>query len=74
MEEGGEFMFRSGRRSYVIAGIVFTVVLASAIICHADFTPPTLDTSAYAAVAGAVFAAIAGIWGLRKVIKLLNRS
>ncbi len=31
-------------------------------------------TAEYAATAGVIFTAIGAIWGLRKVIKLLNRS
>ena len=67
-------MFRAGRRAYVVGLVMVIVVLGSAMICHADFTAPTLSTSEYTTTAAAVFTAIGAIWGLRKVIKLLNRS
>lgn len=50
------------------------VVLMGVGTARADFTPPTLSTTEYVAVAGVIFTALGAIWGLRKVIKLLNRS
>jgi len=43
-------------------------------VAYADFTPPTVSTSEYLATAGVILTAIGAIWGLRKVIKLMNRS
>jgi hypothetical protein len=48
-------------------------VLSFVAYAFADFTPPTLSTAQYKAVAGAIFTALGVIWELRKVIKLLNK-
>lgn len=39
-----------------------------------DLTGVVLDIAPVLSVAGIVVTAIAGIWGIKKVIKLLNRS
>lgn len=71
-------MFRRGlvtiTRGVGMGAIVLTMVCVSAMAVFADFTAPTLSTSEYTTTAAAVFTAIGAIWGLRKVIKLLNRS
>ncbi len=61
------------RRFYrIVNGVVVGVMVPG--LAMAEFTPPTLSTAEYVATAGAIFTAIGAIWGLRKVIKLLNRS
>ena len=70
-------MFRVGSRLANGLGVmvaVMTIVLGSAAVCRADFTPPTLSTTEILAIAGAVFTALGAIWFVKKGIKLLNRS
>lgn len=43
-------------------------------LAFAEFTAPTVSTAEYLATAGVILTALGAIWGLRKVIKLMNRS
>jgi hypothetical protein len=60
-------------RKYLGLGLVLVVGL-SALPAFAEFTPPSVSTAEYIATATVIFTALGAIWGLRKVIKLINRS
>ena len=52
----------------------FNIPLIGVKDAFATFTAPEVSTAEYIATATVIFTAIGAIWGLRKVIKLLNRS
>lgn len=56
--------------------LTLSVLVMSAIPCFAalDLTDVEVDTTPVFALATIVVVAIAGIWGIKKVIKLGNRS
>lgn len=62
--------------SRVISFLSLVVVLFYAGIASAelDLTNISVDTQPVFTLAGIIIAAIAGIWAIKKVIKLANRS
>lgn len=64
----------------VVASVVAVVgvVIAAVTNAHAaggvDLTGVTLDTTSVLALAGIVMVAIGSIWGIKKLVKLGNRS
>ena len=57
----------------VMAGAV-TLLTATQGFCAVDLTGVTLDTTTPDTLAATVLGGLAVIWGIRKVIKLINRS
>jgi hypothetical protein len=58
---------------HIMAAICGTALLASN--SYAQFTPPTaVDSDTALAVGTIVVGGLVALWGLRKVIKLVNRS
>lgn len=59
---------------------LFTLCLMSCLLASQAFAVPldlstlTVDTTSVTTLAGIVVAGLAGIWGLRKVVKFINRS
>lgn len=49
----------------------FVIVTAS---FASSYNPPSINTSPVMATLGAVATALAGIWAVKKVVKLLNKS
>lgn len=57
----------------VVTGVGFTL-LAGAAMAAPDLTSFTVDTASVDTMAGIVLAGLAGLWGIRKLIKTINRS
>lgn len=57
---------------YLLGGSLMTLGLVAS--ARAEFTPPSVSTVEYIAVAGVIFTALGAIWGYKKVVKLLNRT
>lgn len=57
---------------YGVAGLAASA--SSALASSNWYDGITVDTSAVTAVAGIVAVGLAATWGIRKVIKLINRS
>jgi len=54
--------------------ILSGVVLLSSLALADGYTPPTIDVTPVMDTLGAVATALAGIWVVRKIVKLLNKS
>jgi len=50
------------------------LITASVAFASSSYTPPTIDIKPVMATLGAVATALAGIWAVKKVVKLLNKS
>jgi hypothetical protein len=63
------------KRFYVVM-FVLAFMSLSAQVSFADGFGSTVsvDTAPYMTVAGVIAVALGGIWGVKKVIKILNRS
>jgi hypothetical protein len=57
-----------------ILGVLFVLVSASQALAVDFFTVPTFDTALLGTMATAILAGLALIWGVRKAIKMINRS
>ena len=57
----------------VVSGSMFTL-LAGVAMAAPDLTSFTVDTTSVDTMAGIVLAGLAGLWGIRKLIKTINRS
>lgn len=63
------------RIAKVVAGTVAGVGIASSqAMAAVDLTGVTMDTTTVEALAGTVLIGLGVIWGIRKLIKLSNRS
>lgn len=66
MEPGQNYRGAGGNlRPFILKGGVLGMV---------ELTEVTMDMGIYGALAGAVLSALALVWGLRKMIRLINRS
>ena len=65
--------FKSGKKiiAGVATGAAITATNASAAV---DLTGVTLDTTSPETLAATVLTGLGVIWGIRKLIKLINRS
>lgn len=61
-------------KKYLLAVVMAFVTATSALAESNWYDGVTVDTSAVLAIAGIIVVAIGGIWGVKKVIKLMNRS
>jgi len=62
-------------RGYIATYVGLATVLASSVAMAApDLTTFTVDTTSVDTMAGIVLAGLAGLWGIRKLIKTINRS
>ena len=57
-----------------LAVVVGSLLIAVPAFAGIDFTGVTVDTADVYTAAGLVVSAIASIWAIKKVVKLLNRS
>lgn len=55
-------------------GIVASVATAGNALAAVDLTSVTLDTTSPETLAATVLTGLGVIWGIRKLIKLINRS
>lgn len=62
------------KNSFVLALSAVAVFGATAAHAAVDLTAVTVDTTSPEALAAVVLAGLAAIWGIRKLIKLINRS
>jgi hypothetical protein len=53
---------------------MFVISFCSASYAGVDFTDVSVDTADVFTLAGIILAAIAGIWGIKKLIALANKS
>jgi len=58
----------------IIAGIIGMIVSAGNVFAAVDLTSVTLDTATPETLAATVLAGLGVIWGIRKLVKLVNRS
>jgi len=59
-------------KKYLVMAVLALVSMP--MLARAEFTPPSVSTAEYLATAAVILTALGAIWGLRKVIKLMNRS
>lgn len=64
-------MLNSVKKGLILAGVLSGTVVNAAQVYGQDVT---LDTTNLTTIMGAVVVGLAVIWGMRKVIKLMNRS
>jgi hypothetical protein len=57
----------------VVVGVVSALSAGSALAAP-DLTGFSVDTASVDTIAGIVLLGLAGIWGIRKLIKTINRS
>ena len=57
----------------VVTGAGFTL-LAGVAMAAPDLTSFTVDTGSVDTMAGLVLGGLAGLWGIRKLVKTINRS
>jgi riboflavin synthase alpha subunit len=65
--------FKTIGKTVVATGVV-TVAGVSTAVAGIDLTGVAVDTADTFSVAAIVVTGIAAIWGIKKVVKLLNRS
>jgi hypothetical protein len=58
----------------VVSGASVLSLLAGVAMAAPDLTSFTVDTASVDTMAGIVLAGLAGLWGIRKLIKTINRS
>lgn len=58
----------------VLVGVGASVLAATNSFALDFYTVPTLDTAGVGTMATAILAGLALIWGVRKAIKVINRS
>jgi hypothetical protein len=59
----------------IVTGVVLgSAVMASNAMAAVDLTGVTLDTTSPETLAATVLTGLGVIWGIRKLIKLINRS
>lgn len=60
----------------LVYGVAAAVGVLSPVLARAEFaiTPPTFDMTQMGTYAGTILTALAGIWLVRKFIKVTNRS
>jgi hypothetical protein len=63
-----------GIRALALAGVVAVASFADTNSTGVDVSKVQLDTSTLLTLAGTIAGGLGVIWGIRKVIKLLNRS
>lgn len=61
-------------KALVVAVAVGTVAFATNAMAAVDLTAVTLDTTSPETLAATVLTGLGVIWGIRKLIKLINRS
>lgn len=66
-------LFKQARK-YVGAVIGMTVFTAGSASAAVDLTAVTLDTTTPETLAATVLTGLGVIWGIRKLVKLVNRS
>jgi hypothetical protein len=64
----------NGMRALVLTGVVAVASFASSSSSGVDVSKVHLDTTTLLTLAGTIATGLGVIWGIRKVIKLLNRS
>lgn len=57
-----------------VAVVVGSVALATNVMAAVDLTAVELDTTSPETLAATVLTGLGVIWGIRKLIKLINRS
>ncbi|MDE2216559.1 MAG: hypothetical protein KGJ87_05265 [Planctomycetota bacterium] len=67
-------MFKKAAAPVVVAGGAVGAMVTNAHAAGVDLTGVTLDTTSVLALAGIVMVAIGSIWGIKKLVKLGNRS
>ena len=58
---------------YILA-MVFCMTFVSNVMAAVDLTGFTVDTASVDTLAGIVLVGLAGLWGIRKLVKVINRS
>lgn len=61
-------------KALVVAVVAGSVVVATNAMAAVDLTGVTLDTTSPETLAATVLTGLGVIWGIRKLIKLINRS
>jgi hypothetical protein len=69
-------MRKSGKKivGAIVAGTAAVVGVAGSASAAVDLTGVTLDTTSPETLAATVLTGLGVIWGIRKLIKLINRS
>lgn len=65
-----------GKRNFkklILAG-GFVAASASSALAVVDLTGVTVDTASVYTLAGTVLTGLGGLWGVRKLVKFINRS
>ena len=67
-------MKNSRKGFFGIVAAVACVAIASPAMAAVDLTSVTLDTSSPETLAATVLGGLGVMWGIRKLVKLINRS
>lgn len=62
------------KKALSFVGACGSAMIAAPAMAAVDLTGVTLDTTTPEALAATVLGGLAVIWGIRKVIKIINRS
>lgn len=67
-------MDRLKNKVYAVGAVVSGVLAPGLAMAEFSITPPTFDMTQMGTYAGTILTALAGIWLVRKFIKVTNRS
>ena len=71
--KGGDFQMNKYFKG-IFAGFVGALMASGSAMAAVDLTGVSLDTTTPETLAATVLGGLAVMWGIRKVIKLINRS
>lgn len=58
----------------IVVGVATTVMTATNAWCAVDLTGVTMDTATPETLAATILTGLGVMWGIRKLVKLVNRS